>query len=77
MTRGYILTYIMQRNYCNLFCRPMHFYTVEEFQEDWENMIKRVESGEHIGITNGRNQAVMVPADDELIRIYTDHNEAT
>ena len=55
----------------------MHFYTVEEFQEDWENMIKRVESGEHIGITNGRNQAVMVPADEELIRIYTDHNEAT
>jgi len=77
MMKEFILTYIMQRNYCNLFCKPMHFYTVEEFQEDWENMIKRVENGEHIGITNGRNQAVMVPADDELIRIYTEHNEAS
>jgi len=54
----------------------MQVYTVEEFQERWEEMIARVEGGENIGITNGRNTCVMVSADDELIRIYTEHNEA-
>ena len=50
-------------------------YSVEEFQENWEEMISRVENGEHIGVTNGKNTAVMVPADDELIRLYTEHDE--
>jgi hypothetical protein len=52
----------------------MQFYTVEQFQERWEEMIGRVESGEHIGITNGKNRCVMIPADEELIRIYTEEN---
>ena len=56
--------------------QKMQVYTVEEFQERWEEMIARVEGGEHIGITNGKNTCVMVSADDELIRIYTEHNEA-
>jgi len=56
----------------------MKTYTVEEFQERWDEMISRVESGESIGITNGENVAVMIPADDELIRIYTElNNEAS
>ena len=42
----------------------MQKYTVEEFQERWDEMISRVENGEHIGITNGKNTAVMIPADD-------------
>jgi antitoxin (DNA-binding transcriptional repressor) of toxin-antitoxin stability system len=50
-------------------------YSVEEFQENWDEMISRVENGEHIGVTNGRNTAVMIPADDELIRLYTEHDE--
>ena len=56
----------------------MHFYTVEYWQKNWENMIERVENGETIGVENENgNRAVMTPADEELIRIYTDHNEAT
>ena len=55
----------------------MQVYTVEEFQERWDEMISRVESGEHIGITDGNNRCVMVPADEELIRIYTEHNEGS
>ena len=56
----------------------MQIYTVEEFQERWDEMITRVENGEHIGITNGKNTCVMIPADDELIRIYTElNNEAS
>ncbi len=53
-------------------------YTVEQFQENWDDMIARVEKGEHIGITNGNNTVVMIPADDELIRIHTElNNEAS
>jgi antitoxin (DNA-binding transcriptional repressor) of toxin-antitoxin stability system len=55
----------------------MQVYTVEEFQQRWDEMIGRVERGEKIGITNGSNTAIMVPADDELIRIHTElNNEA-
>jgi antitoxin (DNA-binding transcriptional repressor) of toxin-antitoxin stability system len=50
-------------------------YSVEEFQENWDEMISRVENGEHIGVTNGRNTAVMIPADDELVKLYTEHDE--
>ncbi len=54
----------------------MKIYTVKEFQERWEEMIDRVENGESIGIINEKGQtAVMIPADDELIRMYTDHEE--
>ena len=42
----------------------MEIFTVEEFQERWDELISRVENGEHIGITNGTNTAVMIPADD-------------
>ncbi len=53
----------------------IEFYSVEEFQEKWEEMISRVENGEHIGIENENgNRAVMIPADDELIRIHTELN---
>ena len=55
----------------------MDFYSVEYWQEHWDSLITRVENGETIGIEgdNG-NRVVMVPADDELIRMYTEHNEA-
>ena len=41
-------------------------------------MIDRVENGETIGVENENGErAVMTPADDELIRLYTDHSEAS
>jgi len=54
----------------------MEVFTVEEFQEQFDELLERVENGEHIGIVgeDGR-AAVMVPADDEIIRIYTNHEE--
>ena len=40
--------------------------------------MERVENGETIGVENENgNRAVMVPADEEIIRIYTDHNEGS
>tara|TARA_B100001939_G_scaffold180360_1_gene155510 strand:- start:130 stop:309 length:180 start_codon:yes stop_codon:yes gene_type:complete len=56
----------------------MQVYSVEHWQENWEELMERVEKGEHIGVTNGENTAIMMPADDELIRIYKDlNNEAS
>ena len=54
----------------------MHFYSVEYWQENWETLMDRVENGETIGVENKNGErAVMAPADDELIRLYTDHEE--
>ena len=55
----------------------MEIYTVEEFQDRWDEMIGRVENGESIGITNGKNTVVMVPTDDELYEMYQTHNEGS
>ena len=56
----------------------MEFYSVEHWQENWDELISRVENGETIGIESDNGErVVMVPADDELIRIYTEHNEAS
>lgn len=56
----------------------MEVFTVEEFQERFDELMERVEMGEHIGIVNEDGKtAVMLPADDDLIRIHTEcNNEA-
>ena len=52
-------------------------FTVKEWEDNWDELFSRVENGETIGVVNedGRT-AVMMPADDELIRMYTEHDEA-
>jgi hypothetical protein len=54
------------------------FYTVEYWQDNWDALLERVEGGETLGVENTETgeRAVMVPADDELVRLYTEHNEA-
>ena len=56
----------------------MDFYSVEEWQENWDELMSRVENGETIGIVNENgDKAVMVPADDEIFKLYTElNNEA-
>ena len=54
------------------------FHTVEHWQENWETLMERVENGETIGIVNENGErAVMMPADDELLKLYTDHDEGS
>lgn len=54
----------------------MEIFTVEEFQERFDELMERVENGEHLGVINENGQAaVMIPADDDLIRIYTEFND--
>ena len=57
----------------------MEVFTVAEFQERFDELMERIENGEHLGIVgeDGR-AAVMIPADDDLIRIHTElNNEAS
>ena len=53
----------------------MQFFTVKEWEENFDELFQRVENGETIGIENDNGErALMIPADDELIRIYTENN---
>lgn len=65
----------LRLNKCLIHNGKMHFYSVEYWQKNWETLMERVENGETIGVENENgDRAVMVPADDELIRIYTEQN---
>ena len=59
----------------------MEIYTVQEFQEDFDNLMDRVENGESFMITSEYGNAVMVPyktyeASYESIRCFVDHDDA-
>ena len=55
----------------------MEIFTIKEWEENFDELFARVENGETIGIVKEDGQAaVMMPADDEIVRIYTEHNEA-
>lgn len=48
---------------------------MKEWEEKFDELFERVENGERIGILGDNDHvAVMIPADDELIRIYTEQN---
>ena len=54
----------------------MEIFTVQEWEENFDELFERVENGERIGIVgdNGHS-AVMMPIDDELYRIYVENNQ--
>ena len=45
--------------------------TLEQFHDNWDEMIGKVEEGEAIQITNGDSSAIMAPIEDEMYRIHT------
>ena len=57
----------------------MEVFTVLEFQEQFNELIERVENGEQLGIIDKDGRAaVMIPADDDFVRIHTVcNNEAS
>ncbi len=60
--------------------QSMKKITVEELQNKFEEYLDKVEAGESFIISNETGDVVMVPANvieevDDLIRIYTDHEE--
>jgi len=53
----------------------MEVYTLKEWEDNFDDLLERVENGEHIGIVKeDGTAAVMIPYDDELVRIYTENN---
>jgi antitoxin (DNA-binding transcriptional repressor) of toxin-antitoxin stability system len=53
----------------------MEVYTVKQWEENFDSLLERVESGETIGIVDDEGRsAVMMPYDEELMRIYTENN---
>jgi antitoxin (DNA-binding transcriptional repressor) of toxin-antitoxin stability system len=55
----------------------MQKFTIEQFQEDFDNLMERVENGESFIITSEYGDAVMIPCDEtiqDVIRIHTELN---
>ena len=53
----------------------MEVFTVKEWEENFDSLLERVENGEHIGIVREDGKAaVMMPADDDFVRIHTELN---
>tara|TARA_B100000900_G_scaffold276167_1_gene236053 strand:- start:2853 stop:3026 length:174 start_codon:yes stop_codon:yes gene_type:complete len=53
----------------------MEIFSIEEWEKNFDELFKRVEEGETIGIVKeDGTAAVMMPADDEIVRIYTEQN---
>jgi len=67
----------------------MEKFTVEEFQENFDDLLERVENGETFIITDQGNEVAIMSAkdydcivdeiegNDDLIRIHTDHDEGS
>ena len=53
----------------------MEVFTLKEWVDNFAELLERVENGETIGIVREDGKAaVMMPANDELIRIHTEQN---
>jgi prevent-host-death family protein len=60
----------------------MKKFTVEEFQQRFTELMDRVENGESFLISSDYGEAVIIPYQEyeeieEMVRIYTDHDEGT
>ena len=47
----------------------MKTLTIKEFVDDSENIIRRVEKGDKIAVTDGEVSAVLVPSEEYLYRV--------
>ncbi len=47
----------------------MKTLTIKEFVEDQEKILKRVEKGEKIAVTDGEISAVLVPSDEYIYKM--------
>ena len=50
----------------------MKTFTIKEFVADQEAILKRVDKGEKIAVTDGEVSAVLVPSDQYIYRINND-----
>lgn len=53
----------------------MEVFSIEEWEQNFDELFSRVENGETIGIVKeDGTAAVIMPAEDDFIRIHTDEN---
>ena len=50
----------------------MKTLTIEQFVDDQESILNRVEKGEKIAVTDGEVSAVLVPSDQYIYRVNND-----
>ena len=50
----------------------MKTITIQQFVDDQESILKRVEKGEKIAVTDGEVSAVLVPSDQYIYRVNND-----
>ena len=50
----------------------MKTLTIKEFVEDQEEILKRVDKGEKIAVTDGEGSAVLVPSEEYVYRVTND-----
>lgn len=60
----------------------MKTLTIEELQQDFDDVISRVENGESFLIKSEYGDAMLIPYGDykdgdDLVKIYTDHEEGS
>ena len=55
----------------------MKTLTLKEFTENPDGIIKRVEKGEKIAVTDGEISAVLVSSDEYLYQLHTNHEQGS
>ena len=56
----------------------MEIFSLKEWEDNFDELFARVENGERLGIVKeDGTAAIFLPADDELIKLYTDHEEGS
>ena len=55
----------------------MEIFTIKEWEENFDELFKRVEEGETIGIVKEDGTAAVMMPHDDLVRIHTDHDDAS
>ena len=77
-------------NKMNKEINELQSFTIEEFQADFDNLIEKVQNGESFLIKSEHGNAIMVPYNEviriceesnvdfeEIVKIHTDHEEAS
>jgi|LULZ01.1.fsa_nt_gb PHD/YefM family antitoxin component YafN of YafNO toxin-antitoxin module len=53
----------------------MGIYSVEHYQKNFDSILKKVENGEKVLITNGNELAELKVSDEDFIRLHTEWND--
>jgi len=56
----------------------MEILSLKEWEDNFDELFARVENGERLGIVREDGKAaVFMPVDDELMKLYSDHEKGS